>query len=300
MRTSSMISDEEFESFCVERLDKLKLTCCICENRGWSRNDMFQNIKNMMIPSCKNEEHAVCYSCILKLPISNSNVVQCSFPYSPCSGNFNLCKFEIHRGFLTKCSECFKFSHNFYPEGECYCDNCKRKSCGRCDEIICNCYNKPQNNLEKGYSRFFSEKNSLGESFPIRRNFITKDMINEKINQMNEDYPWFHSICPTCEVSIYKSSACNDMHHCGPSRICNFCLHRSFPWEDGICNEHWKSCPRWDHEISSFLCREGECVNDGQECNLKSHKNGISHLHKIRYENAVRCLQQDIRSNILK
>lgn len=296
MSPSRLMSDEDFQSFCANRLIQLQLSCCICETGGWAKNDLFKNIKNMMIPSCKNEDHAICYSCVLKLPASQS---QCSFPYSNCTGHLNLCKYSIERGYFTKCSQCFKYSRNLDPEGLCYCEFCERKVCGRCDEIQCLCINVQQQDLGKGYSRFFSEKNPTGEYFPIRRNFITEEMIDQKIKEMKEDFPWFHSVCPTCEISIYKSSACNDMHHCGNSRTCNFCLYRSFPWETSICAEHWNICPRWDHDIKNFLCRDGICVSDGQDCNLETHKAGIEELHKLRFEFSLKALKNDVRSNML-
>ena len=301
MSPSRLISDEDFQSFCANRMIQMQLSCCICEIGGWTRNDLFKNIKNMIVPSCKNEEHAICYSCILKLPIQQNDNIKCSFPYSQCSGQLNLCKYHIDRGYLTKCSSCSEFSRNYDPEGPCFCIHCERKYCGRCDETnCCNCTNFEQSDLHRGYSRFFSEKYPNGEFFPIRRNFITSEMIEQKIKEMKEDFPWFHSICPTCEISIYKSSACNDMHHCGNSRTCNFCSHRSFPWETCISSDHWNTCPRWDHEIKSFLCRDGICVNDGQDCSLENHKEGIAELHKTRYEYSLNALQNDVRSNLVK
>jgi hypothetical protein len=296
MSPSTLISDEEFQSFCSNRLNRLQLSCCICETGGWATNDLFKNIKNMMIPTCNDDQHAICYSCIIKLPESQN---RCLFPYSSCFGNLDLCNYKIDRGYFTKCSNCSKFSRNLDPEGVCFCQFCERKSCGRCDEIDCNCFNIEQQDLVKGYSRFFSEKNQDGEYFPIRRNFISNEMFEQKIRDMKQDFPWFHSVCPTCEISIYKSSACNDMHHCGNARTCNFCLHRSFPWEDGICADHWKICPKWDYEIKDFLCRDGLCINDGQECSLESHKRGISELHELRLEYSLKRLKNDIRSNIL-
>jgi hypothetical protein len=77
--------------------------------------------------------------------------------------------------------------------------------------------------------------------------------------------------CPTCQVTFHKTSACNEIYHCGKLRICNICRYKSYPWEKGIELEHWKECKRWDNEISGYECKE-ECNGTCKEHSCKQDK----------------------------
>jgi len=68
---------------------------------------------------------------------------------------------------------------------------------------------------------------------------VTVEMI---VDALNKD--WIPS-CPTCHIPLEKSSACNELRHCGSLAVCNFCL--------GIFDEH-HSCPRWDHDSHCNPC----------------------------------------------
>jgi hypothetical protein len=68
---------------------------------------------------------------------------------------------------------------------------------------------------------------------------VTVDMI---VDALNKD--WI-PLCPTCSVPLEKSSACNELRHCGQLSVCNFCL--------GIFDENHK-CPRWDHDSHCNPC----------------------------------------------
>jgi hypothetical protein len=198
-------------------------------------------------------------------------------------------------GHVVGCSNCLILNKIAFPEQEWVCHRCKRVSCGRCDSEYCTCLNVIQTALSKGYSRFFS-KILGGTSVPMRRHEITYDMVVDRIKSLTEHAPWFHIKCPSCEINLFKSSACNDMHHCGLSHSCYFCSIRSFPWEKGILQEHWSECFRWDHDHYFYKCREGECINDGDECSDVSHAPGISKLHNMRFRASLKALLQDISS----
>jgi hypothetical protein len=76
---------------------------------------------------------------------------------------------------------------------------------------------------------------------------VTVDMI---VDALNKD--WIPS-CPTCSVPLEKSSACNELRHCGQLAVCNFCL--------GIFDENHK-CPRWDHDSHCNPCTNPEHADE--------------------------------------
>jgi hypothetical protein len=191
--------------------------------------------------------------------------------------------------FFIKCSVCKKEQSTLdSPEATWICNGCSRISCGRCNQTTCDlfseCSSKQQWELPEGYSRHFTQKLTNGEIIPLRRNLVTIKMINDKIYQakQNADLATVH--CPTCAAKIYKTSACNDLKHCGNMHVCNFCQEQSFPWEIlGLPLEHWYVCNRWDYENDHFPCKENECFNDEHDCKNKNHALKISQFNTQKY-----------------
>ena len=108
--------------------------------------------------------------------------------------------------------------------------------------------------------------------------------------------------CPCCSAPIHKSSACNEMRHCGLCR-CNVCGELAPPGQD-VLVDHWigmgGSCPRfdqhtyWDLFTPEWKCVEGECHDEHRDCCVPAHDEGIGQYHghrKIRhFLTAVRSL----------
>jgi hypothetical protein len=74
--------------------------------------------------------------------------------------------------------------------------------------------------------------------------------------------------------------------------VCNYCQSTSLPWESGISQDHWETCPRWDNDVSGFICREGICFTDEIECT--EHKENQSLMHKNRLAASLKALQIDV------
>jgi hypothetical protein len=218
----------------------------------------------------------------------------CPHPYTNCNQTMKK-KLWIHYvpqkyremiGFQILCSACNETQYLEYPEKEWTCLKCNRTSCGRCDEEDCQCLNISQELLPKGYSRVFSNG-----FVPLRRHRVTDKMIDQKIQNLEEHFPLVHIKCQNCKTTLHKSSACNDMFHCGRIHTCNFCQQNSFPWEKGMPLEHWQTCPRWEHDLAWFPCKDGECYNDQNECSDKNHTEAIERLHKERFVASKRSIQ---------
>lgn len=320
------MTDEEADAAFEERAQRMKLNCCICDVDGWLIAEEYVPMRNMLISSCGDDAHALCISCFSRIStdkmtkaLENGQFlkrVECPFPYSRerCNGGFRRRCWEQYvsydllmrrslllrgRGYSVRCSSCKNESLVEFPELQRWnCSFCRRSACGRCDSEDCysECLSTSQYDLENGYSRTFSENIASGGSRPLRRKDITAQMVLKKILEMQAHAPWFHAQCPSCDTAMYKSSACNDMKHCGKTHVCYFCLERSFPWENGTDLKHWNTCPRWDHDLDWFPCRYGVCHTDSSECKDITHAPYISRLHVLRWEAAMNALKRDVGS----
>jgi hypothetical protein len=203
--------------------------------------------------------------------------------------------------FFIKCSVC-KTENTIQgiPEDMWTCKGCFKTSCGRCDNEHCYlfsmCSFKEQWQLPNGYSRYFNETLKNGEIVPLRRQFVTKQMIQTKLNCAKQNAASATVFCPTCKSQIYKTSACNDVKHCGRMHICNYCQQHSFPWEIlGLPLEHWTSCKRWDYENSYFPCKENECFSDTNDCNNKEHEHNILRFNQEKFLALESLLKQELQ-----
>lgn len=306
------MDDNEYLDWYDNRSKQLMETCCLCEIDGWS-NVLHLVPKNNLVQIC--DEHTVCQPCTTKMiskqfltSIScgeSMKLFKCPYPYSNCNKTMKKSQWlkyipitlqKSKKGFKITCTSCQSSQYEINPECIWTCLTCNRKSCGRCNTIInndlenCKCQNEQQTCLQQGYSRIFSK-----HGFPQRRHTIHQKDIELKIKELNDHFPLVHVSCPSCSSLLFKSSACNDLYHCGNIHVCNFCQQKSFPWEkNGLPLSHWQTCPRWDHDINWFLCKEGECKSDSLDCTLESHKLSISELNKQRWKRAYSSISNKI------
>lgn len=102
------------------------------------------------------------------------------------------------------------------------------------------------------------------KEFPIRLLRIWKRGLNTYTNFLTEeekqilrsqffDYPG-KIFCPSCRIPLERSTACNEIHHCGPEKVCNACGQMSFRWEMGL-HQHRKQshCANMIHEDTEAL-----------------------------------------------
>jgi hypothetical protein len=103
----------------------------------------------------------------------------------------------------------------------------------------------------------------------LHKKDVTVDMIVDAIDCMIPH-------CPGCDIPLNKSSACNELHHCGNLSVCNFCL--------AICDDkHFEECQRWDHDS---YCNP---------CSLESHKQERALLAAEKREASLRVLKTEYR-----
>jgi hypothetical protein len=106
--------------------------------------------------------------------------------------------------------------------------------CEGCDEHM-KCLN--QKKRKHAYSLRFTKHGRR-----VHKEDVTVDMIVEALDAA---YP----TCPGCGILLSKTSACNELHHCGNLSVCNFCF--------AICDErHFDTCQRWDHDSHCNPCND--------------------------------------------
>lgn len=336
---TQLMTDEEFEITCDDRDERLKLSCCICLKDGWDYKDCYAPLRNMVIPNCRHNSHAICIQCIHKIAYEKIEthslmneaflLFTCPYPYSrhSCTGKIKKCVWESllpkesllknsvfiqqHQNdspyfkqgkrYVVQCSECKTESWvtNNPEEQRWSCSQCLRTSCGRCDETFCyhnQCKSTLSKYLPKGYSRYFSQTLSNGCKVPIRKHLVTTNMKEEMVNNLKKNFPLVHANCPTCKIPLYKTSACNDLKHCGSMHVCNFCFSHSFPWENGMPLEHWKTCTRWDSDFEWFPCKENECFEETRECLQPSHAPFIQKLNYYKMQAFTRNVEKEFKN----
>lgn len=177
-----------------------------------------------------------------------------------CGHNF--CKFCLNILKPTKCPYPYDTCNNLLKTVHKTCKTCKHLNCG--------CYG------ENKFSRYFNKN-----GYPYRLNEITQEMHLDFLEKIKND----HMTCPTCSVTFQKISACNEIRHCGNVSICNLCRYTSFPWENGIDLNHWKTCKRWDSEIYGYQCNS-DCTE-----NCVKHPNVIKNARK---KFSLSCLKNEL------
>lgn len=113
------------------------------------------------------------------------------------------------------------------------------------------------------YSERFTSKGKR-----LLKSQVTVEMILDALDQSLPK-------CPQCDVLISKSSACNELRHCGNLSVCNFCF--------GLAEEgHFENgCSRWDHESYCNPCTD------------PSHKQEMDVLKSEKREAALRVLSKE-------
>ena len=104
--------------------------------------------------------------------------------------------------------------------------------------------------------------------------------------------------CPICLISLYKTTACNSMAHCGVE-ICNVCGLFTTAIGKHLPEHHWdatgsKGCPRWDQDIFwkrschiQYKCEENKCHTHDMDCKLLDHIPGRIDMNAVRLFNML-------------
>ena len=240
--------------------------------------------------------------------------IACGFPFSrsPCRGKLpkrawkHLIPHELRSGCRqhgsqasqgttdVQCTHCKTYSavhlSTFITSKRWSCPSCDRDSCLFCDKEQC------KQCTDCSFSRLFSTVSPSGRLVPMRKCFVTHAQRLtrlETIQSLGDGSPNIE--CPTCSVALHKTSACNELHHCGGFKVCNACGARTCPWEDSFPPEHWESCPRWDFEIPGYLCTS-DC-GDASDCRVHSFGVRKTAEHRLRLclslvEKEKECLEE--------
>jgi hypothetical protein len=306
-----LLADAALPAIFARRAAARRLCCCVCQSTGWAVDEQRVLAEGcvMVRPTCGDEEHAVCTACVQRLCRGSDTHLGCPFPFSrsPCRGRVperhwrKLQSPTAHGCYALECSACQHVqlvADVGTDEPRAWaCGQCRRVACVRCDAVgACGCEMLPQSALPRGFSRCFTRQAACGEQpRPLRRHRVTREDVSRRLVDLAEHAPWLHARCPACDARLFKSSACNDLHHCGSTHVCNHCLQQSFPWEPrGLPAAHWAACPRWDHDTAGVLCREGHCSSDGSECRVPEHAASVLRLHATRWRAALEALRADV------
>jgi len=279
---SRLMSDEEGQKWIDERAERLKLHCCTCFTDGWEVNEVYvpDNKRVLLFSSCLEESHVSCINCINAVLKVNPNHNKCLYPYNNgCTKLFNSKNLVKDNCYDKSCKECFTENLlNAFSCRECgsrFCDYCQEK-------CVCS---------DSEYSRYFS---AFGK--PRKISTVTDKELQEKISELMT--PEINLRCPCCSTVVFKSSACNDLHHCGNIHICNFCQSSSFPWESCLPSDHWITCPRWDQDFEWFPCKENICFTEFKECTV--HEKFILRLNKIRRKKTLENLKKEFGNRLVE
>lgn len=102
----------------------------------------------------------------------------------------------------------------------------------------------------------------------------TNYLKDEEIHWIKKEMEEFPSAvhCPTCRTPVERSSACNELYHCGHESICNACGQFSFRWENGLQEHRKESCCAKHVDFDSEMKIEGEgcCIQRRKKNWLKN------------------------------
>jgi len=289
-------------------------TCAVCL---WSPCERELRNKTLRVPSCLRPSHAVCVNCLKRVvqgfqdSASTVQTVQkglrclAPVPWSvePCGGHFQLSvfssildNFEFQKliRFIQKYNKnttvtCVCGDEAIFEQGSnlMHCSSGKHTCCVWCWSISCpGCTENPQ--LPNAPNRYFGG---------VRNSKITPLLVEKTVRRIEQQEVWTRPHCPECDVPLHKTSACNELTHCNKA-ICNVCGACSFPWEPPhLPSTHWsvngsQGCPRFDvgHWALScgYVCVEGDCFTEEQECKIPSHQPGILKMHFSRKQKMLK------------
>jgi len=291
-------------------LDERADMCAVCFGKP-------SGAERLRVPSCRRPLHAVCTNCLtLVVQDSTTHPVREGHPYvgclaptpwtaRACGGHFPISVFasilpgqalqqlvrRIRRYSLEPSIACVCGNEATFSQGSSlmHCHSGKHTCCVWCWSITCpGCRENSQ--LPHAPNRFFGG---------VRNSAISPLLVAKTIRRIQQQEVWTRPHCPDCDVPLHKTSACNELSHCGRA-ICNVCGACSLPWEPPhLPSSHWSvdgspGCPRFDVADwavkCGYICVEGTCFTDEIECSVSSHQPGIRRMHAARKQRMLLAL----------
>ena len=183
------------------------------------------------------------------------------------------------------CNICNSVSH-VNKQGLTKCIGCGTSKCVWCLDLQCKEGNYCSHSTIYEPNRFMNGKRKL---------FITSNDISYIKSRIMDQSGVVRVHCPVCDVLLQKTSACNELHHCGRA-ICYVCGASSLPWEPAhLPSHHWAHendtlssprCARFDsHSMWSacgYMCTSA-CVGVNEaDCVNQTHQSGIFSMNMAR------------------
>jgi hypothetical protein len=300
-----LMTDAEAHEWFVQARVRQMTPCCLCSCDAYTRDTAcyMPGDTVVQIPSCENEDHAVCPACTASIVSAHVQThgldapprIACPFPFGSrrCTGSLRLPQQHLARAkqamqsiqMPATCPACHACrSYRPHDSYAVQCSDCDAHFCMRCEsgECVCDAGQQPPS----GWSRHFRD----AQGRPLRYREVTASLRQETLRTALEagGQAGGHVACPTCSVRLHKTSACNELRHCKGSVVCYACGAMAYPWEKALPSSHWDSCPRWDAEdaaarAAGFQCRDGECAtNEAGECVEAHHARGVEAYHVVR------------------
>lgn len=165
------------------------------------------------------------------------------------------------------------------------------------------CVDRPLYPAPGKFNRYFRRLRPAKEGeFVLLRNaeLIVDDVVTQLEHFCTGDT--MHVPCMKCGCELHRSSACNELCHCGMVR-CDVCGMSGLDYDSHLI-DHWgsglmRTCPRWgagspeefwQHTVvTQHRCKEGVCHNDDHDCCLKEHEDfrrQVTGVRRLRRLNA--------------
>ena len=241
---------------------------------------------------CKNPGHVACVGCYRKLlKLHGCSNFTCKYPYSTCpsksqcsteDSSLVLSQGEFRYHLVGDEVRCCNNQVVFGPKshGIGTCRTCWRRFCVGCKRLLkhdmaCIC----------GYPSWDRYYRDLLTGHLQAKTDISPSDRAKLVAQISScEVP--SVVCPDCGAVIHKVTDCNCISHCG-YQICWICNYAA----DVIPIDHWKTCPRYDHDMPDYPCRQGVCYDFYTECKNPDHAPGRKTFHEFRRSKMIRSLQ---------
>jgi hypothetical protein len=183
---------------------------------------------------------------------------------------------ETTHSALLPCPSCSHISPVSFTSLSCSltvkCPRCATFWCTRCNSSgrnsACPCSSLPPEQLPQGWSRYFRREDGL----PKRMHEITLADFLALVARVKESHKNSRTSvqCSGCDHALSKTSACNEMHHCGSRRACYICNLSSLPWEQALPSTHWEGASACSYDAVGHLFHSKTETLVGAACDWMS------------------------------
>jgi len=229
--------------------------------------------------------------------LMNSGMVHCPRCRNPNRVDIDRLRDAEAGTVIVSCTTC---QHSF-------CYHCLREAHGECEACILGGVGPCAGN----FNRFFIRPGRTMDDprCPIMRNYeLTADVCYTQLKELCESGENVTLPCLCCGMALHRTTACNELKHCGLVR-CNVCGLCGLEHERNLI-DHWHQCPRWMTDQywgdvmwysgrpdiwqnPSLMCREGECHSDTHDCTCEAHREYREIVANIRM---MKCMNTAMQS----